>query len=139
MNLFKFINLNRTFISPFLFLYKSQYTSIFSIFMRVSGFIIFLYYFFLILKYINNIFFIFNIYNIFFDLFTVSNNILFYIIFIFMMTFILYHIIFGIRYIFSINYWNNEIFKELLNLNKFYTIGFFLIILTFILIIFTIF
>lgn len=139
MNFFKFLNLNKNFVSPFLFLYKSQYTSIFSIFMRVSGFIIFFYYFFLILKYINNIFFIFNFYNIFFELFTVFNNIFSFFIFIFLITFILYHIIFGIRYIFTINYWNNEMFKQLLELNKFYIIGFFFIILTFSLIIFTIF
>ncbi len=137
--LFSFLNENTVKISPYLFLYKSQYTSIFSIFMRISGFLLFIYYYFIIIKFNNNIFFIYNIYNNLFEIFTSLNAYFSFFIFMFIIIFVIYHSIFGIRYIFSINYWNNVIFNKLLELKTFYNFGFLCLCLTIILLFLNIF
>lgn len=122
MNNKNFKNVNFNIInSPTLTVYKSQFTSLLSILVRISGYIIFIYGFYLIF-FNYNYFFTINILHIsYFYIYTLLINNFFSYIFIFLiLIFIWYHFIFSFRYMISINIWSEQNFFKLLNLDKFY-------------------
>ena len=109
--------------SPYLFLYKSQFTSIFSILMRLSGFLLFFIYLFFIL-FNNNIYFVFNFYNYIYDQLFFFNSWVSYIFYIFVIIFFTFHTFFAIRYILNLNFFNKNELKKLLNIQNFYRSAF---------------
>jgi len=117
----KFIN------TPFLFLYKSQYSSIFSIFLRISGYVL-LIWSLLILLNLNEIFFTFNSLSLIFEIFTSFSYYISYIIFFGITFFLAYHLFLGVKYIFSINIFNVEEFQSFLDIKNYYLIGYGLLI-----------
>lgn len=114
-------------ISPYLFLYKSQFTSFFSIFLRVSGGLLSFYLLFFILNY-NSIFFSnklnYLIFEFFFNFDFFENLYLTYTFIIFLLYFFLYHLFFGLRVWVITNKYNIYIFQKLLELKVFYRLNF---------------
>lgn len=117
-------------VSPNLMLYKSQFTSFFSIFLRISGSILGFYLIFMVLNY-NFIFFTSNLNYLIFELF--FNFDFFEIIyltygfFIFFLYFFIYHLFFGIRVWIITNKYNIQLFQRLLELKIYYKLGFILV------------
>ena len=116
--------------SPFLFLYKSQYSSVLSIFLRISGFALFFYSLVFILSF-NNIFFSYNFVNFFFDLLYSYSSVLSYTIIFCIIFFSLYHFFIGIKYILSINIWNIKEFNIFLYIKRYYAITYSLVLFIF--------
>ena len=135
------INLNQKKIvfnqlTPHLELYKSKFTSILSILMRISGFWLLALYFLLVFSN-NTIFYTMYSYTLGYNFFLFTkfnpNSILLYFIiwvgFFFVYMGFIYHFLFGIRYLLSINIWMVELFQQNLELNSFKKSGFNFLIL----------
>lgn len=123
MNLLKNFRTSNFINSPYLFIYKSQVTSTFSLLMRISGFLLFFVFMFFII-FNDNIYFIFNSYNYFFEELFAFNSFISYIFYIYILFFFIYHIIFSIRYVFNLNFFGNLEYKPLLNISEFYRSAF---------------
>lgn len=120
-------------ISPYILLYKSQFTSFFSIFLRISGSILgfYLVYNFLNLNFIfftNNLNYL--IFELFFNFDFFEIDYLTYGFFIFFLYFFIYHLFFGLRVWIITNKYNIKLFQKLLELQIFYKFGFILFYFT---------
>src|SRR3989338_700345 len=104
LNFFKGIAFDMNFesilTSPYINIYKSEFTSFFSIFLRISGSILGFYIIFIILNY-NFIYFTNIFYYLIFEFFLnfdfFENISLTYSFFIFFLYFFVYHLFFGLR------------------------------------------